>query len=39
MESDKDKKNIIKDIEELLAEKEILEKVNVDSFQLFIFNQ
>lgn len=29
MESDKDKQNIIKDIEELLAEKEVLEKVSL----------
>jgi len=28
LESDRDKNNIIKDIEELLAEKELLEKVS-----------
>jgi len=32
LESEKDKNNIIKDIEELLAEKEVLEKVSCIHF-------
>jgi len=32
MESDRDKNNIIKDIEELLVEKELLEKVSCTNY-------
>jgi len=34
LESDRDKNNIIKDIEELLVEKELLEKVSYINFVL-----